>query len=67
MIHHQSPGIDVQISSRAVGLWRAENDNRLLKDIPRPMSVRLAIFTGASLGLMACVVLMFAESVVRNS
>ena len=57
----------VDISLRAQQLYRAENDNRLLKDIPKPMSVRLAIFTGASLGLMACVVLMFVESIVRNS
>lgn len=59
-------GYTVSISHRAQQLYRAA-DNQLLKDIPRPMSVRLAIFTGASLGLMACVVLMFVESIVRNS
>jgi hypothetical protein len=51
----------------AEGLRRAANDNQLLADIPKPMSVRLAIFIGASLGLMACVVLMFAEALIRNS
>lgn len=57
----------VSISPEARRLYRADNDNQLLVSIPKPMSARLAILTGASIGLVVCVVLMFVESLIRNS
>jgi hypothetical protein len=41
MIHHQSPGIDVRISSE--GLRRAYNDNRVIDITPVSGAKRLAI------------------------
>lgn len=60
-------GYTVSISHRAQQLYRAENDNRLLKDIPKPMTKRVAILIGCELGAVLCLVLMFVESLVRNS
>lgn len=62
MIIHKSPGIDVQISSQAVGLWRDEN--RVVDITPVSKAERLAIeirLGCAGAGLIVIAGLMFLK------
>lgn len=57
----------VCISDRAMGLWRAENDNEIMRNLRRAPTVHTVIAIASGAGIVACVVLMFVESLIRNS
>lgn len=57
----------VCISDKGMGLLRAENDNDLLRNLRRTPTVHTAIIIASGAGIVVCGVLMFVESIVRNS
>jgi signal transduction histidine kinase len=65
--YYEDDGVTVVISDRGMGLWRAENDNEIMRNLRRTPTVHTAILIGSGLGIVMCCIGMFVEALIRNS
>jgi hypothetical protein len=57
----------VCISDRGMGLWRAEADNEIMRNLRRTPKLHTAGVVIGGIGLVICLCVLFARAVLGNS
>jgi hypothetical protein len=65
--YYEDDGVTVCISDRAMGLWRAENDNEIMRNLRKTPTVHTVILVASGVGIVGCCIGMFVEALIRNS